>query len=141
MHIMPKTCSLVYLDTNGKQSVDYYGNLHLGHETAKKIYLEKMAKHAFSKLQKVDLTPDEFLALSRKINSPTDGGKNVYTSSNSVEFERVTGFLEQLQNPFNLEETAVQVTINNRAKELIFNEPKKYGLTAATVKRNDFKLK
>jgi len=76
---MSKTCKLVYLDQNGKVSADYYGNLHLGHDNARKLYLERTAKHAFAKFQKNNKqTVMEYIERARSMQRPVEGGENKY---------------------------------------------------------------
>jgi hypothetical protein len=131
---MSKTCQIVYLDQNGKMSTDYYGNLHLGHENAKKIYLERTAKHGYAKFQKNNAQDAmDFIAASKKMKLVESGDDSWYEDVNGKRYDRATHFLSKLQNPFEMENTAKLVAINNRAKEILYKDYERFGLKQKQV--------
>ena len=136
-------CTIKYFDQHGNKSAAYYGNLHLGHEQALRIYLDSMKKHAYAKFQKTKMTREEFIEETERIKKPSGNvineADNVYRLD-GLTLDRATEFLSRYKDPFVALEVAKKVVVRNRAKELLHKSPEKYGLTLTKVRDNKYKL-
>jgi len=125
-------CKDVYLDVDGKPSAAYYNNLHLGVESAKRIYLDSMKGYAFSNFQKVNAKIEDLLEESNQIKHNEDETKYIDSMGNIL--ERSTQFLSQIQPNLDDEffrKKAEEKAIRNKAITLIMNaeDVSVYGLT------------
>jgi hypothetical protein len=135
---MAKSCVTVYLDENGKKSLHYYNNLHLGEESARNIYLEKMAVHAFTKFQKGEKGLEvitDYLERSETFSKPDDNETEFYIDVDGKEHDRTTHFNSKLQNVFKMKEAAAELARMNRARNILIEQGiEKYGLSKKEVK-------
>ena len=125
-----KICTPQYLNSKGEKSADYYGNLHLGHDEALKIYLKRNAHQVMTKFQKGRLTLEELKEQANKIRE------------NDVnDFQRVTTFLQSGFDEFQAASRAKQVVTNKYVRKLITEaeNPKIYNHTVDDVKHKRFK--
>ena len=134
-------CKLVYLDKYGERSAAYYGNLHLGHSVAEKLYMESMASEALVNFHKTKMSINDMLAFSRSIDLPTEE-RNTYRLPNGKELGRMTEFLGKVTGKdFRDVEVAKKVARTQYAKSLLFKDPEKYNTTEVELKKlkGDFK--
>lgn len=113
---MSKNCITVYLTSKGEMSADYYGNLHLGHEQAEAIYLEKN-KANLAKFQKKSSNKTIEEAISDWANIPKNPGLDTVSPSSVAK-----GYASD----FNSEEFAKLSVIYSKAKSLLFENYKDY---------------
>jgi hypothetical protein len=123
-----KICSPVYLNAKKENSADYYGNLHLGHDAALKIYLKRNAQQVLTKFQKAKPTFEELVKLGEEM------GKNVNN------YDSVTSFGKTAFDEFQEKSRAKQVVLNRYARKLVTDaeNPKVYNHTVDDVKHKRF---
>lgn len=143
---MGKICEVVYLDAHGNRSSAYYDNLHLGEGRALELYAASMAPHAFAKFQKGQGKIESFIETSRLVKKPgsniLDETQRRFVSPNGVPLKGVTRFLNEGKQPFVEREAATLMVVRNRAKELLYEDPKAYDakLTKIRLRDNKYKL-
>ena len=135
---MAKNCKLAFLDKNGNKSASYYGNLHLGEVTARRLYLEAMAPVAFTKFSKKMEKVNKMLELSRSIQLPTEE-RNTYKLSAKMggkDLNRMTEWLGSVTGKvFRMEETARQVAETQLGKDMVKANPEAYDTTELALKK------
>jgi len=135
---MGKVCETLYLDADNKKSGDYYGNLHLGHEAALRIYLDKNKDAAYTRFQKAsDRTYEDLLGLADNISSPEDGDDSyTFTENNQkVKGLRATSFTDKYKDRYQEDEKLTEKIIYLKAVEILKNSktPEDYGYTLNEV--------
>jgi len=127
---MSKTCKLEYLDNNGNLSADYYGNLHLGHEAALKIYLDRNKNAALTKFQK-GKSEDELIEMSelikQQMKESKSGNENVFSPSRLI---------KNYSSDFNSESVAEDLAKFQVAQELLsdnITELEKFGYDSSRI--------
>lgn len=122
---MSINCHLEYLDKNGQKSADYYNNLHLGHDKALEIYLNKNKAFVSTKFQHKQYSFSDILEASNNISDPIEesNGKRKYvyqpgTSSYDI-YNSATGLVELVKNPFLEDEAAKDYVIVRKASDLL----------------------
>jgi len=102
---MTKDC--LYLDSKGQPAIEYYGNLHLGHNKALDAYVKKyksIATTKFSKKARLSLT--EVLEESEKLKSSSY--KSQVTGNKAVSNSVLTNiFVEKIQDDVQLKNNAL----------------------------------
>jgi hypothetical protein len=116
-------CELKYFDENGNLSADYYSNLHLGHDKALEIYLNKNKGIALTKFQKLR-TQEELEEESEKIKLTSDGQSYEKVTANGDVFttSRATSLTKDYMKPFDDEAAAKKMAIYQLAVQISKDE-------------------
>jgi len=142
---MSLTCHLEYLNEAGKKSADYYSNLHLGHEAALRIYLDKNKTNVLTRFQKSAYSADDFFSTIKNISDAAENakGERIYTAedpkSGSIsEIKSATRVVEEITNPFTIEQFAADYVIARKASEELY-ESDEATAQALGYSKSDFK--
>ena len=101
---MGSTCTIVYLDENGKPAASYYDNTDKGNDVALSRYLESMKRVAGARFQKsskeVDDKIDSLVAESKKDMAESRANKK-NPSPSTKKTVGATAFIKTNQTAFN----------------------------------------
>ena len=141
---MGSTCTIVYLDENGKPASSYYDNTDKGNDVALSRYLESMKRVAGARFQKsskeVNDKIDDLVAESKKDMAESRASKK-NPSPSTKKTVGATAFIKTNQTAFNEKAVAENSVLNIYMKDLITKNPTDYNLTAKEVKAGTYRLK
>lgn len=127
-------CEIKYLDINGNLSETYYNNVdRVGEEEARRMYLEEMGVHAFAKLQKTPITDADLLSQSSKLRL-TEDEKYYRVFGSEKNLERATSFISLVQDGFQTDKVADEVTRRDIAKDILSRNLSEYGISPKRFK-------
>lgn len=127
-------CEIKYLDIDGNPSKAYYDNVDSkGHEEARRIYLKEMSQHAYAKLQRVPATDEEILNQSKNLSLTSDEEYyRIFGSEKNL--DRATSFISLVQDGFNSNKIADEVTRRDIAKDILSRDLAKFQVSPREFK-------
>lgn len=114
-----KVCTPVYIGRDGKPSLVYTQNLHLGEDVAKRLYTQDMASVATAKFQKANYTIEDLIEESNELVVSTDEESYILKKQ---ALNRATNFLGKAQAAKEMAEFAADKAVKDYAYILLEND-------------------